>query len=314
MYREFHGRSGSTASQCVVHHGVDVFPKVVRIDGWEPMPADEQCGRGQTRASDGTEFGDRPASAGDDHGLPPCGTIYNLTTVITEVSDGYHGHNNSVSPVIRGQPLAQRLFDNGWTRRRARRLLGHPCPASGRAHREGPSHGDDVHAEEVAAFTSSGGDTGIRRGYKTAATSVFHRVSSASRRLLGPSRFTEPSRSEKKNCRVQRALARKVSRSTTTRDTFPAATNPDPSETDTVKVSRRPWTRSSEASARTSPPTPTGTRWSNCTRFPTLVLPSGRCPSKARHEASSHSANSRGVASTGTSPAWNASAVSSSVT
>jgi hypothetical protein len=33
--------------------------------------------------------------------------------------------------------------------------------------REGPSHGDDAHADEVATTAFSGGDTGIRRGYET---------------------------------------------------------------------------------------------------------------------------------------------------
>src|SRR5664280_3306727 len=95
---------------------------------------------------------------------------------------------------------------------------------------------------------------------------------------------------------------------------LPAATRPALSETDRVKTSRRPSMRSSVASAQTTPPTPTGTRWSNCIRLPTDVHDSGRCPSIALQLASSHRAISRGVASTGTVPERSAWAVSASVT
>ena len=100
--------------------------------------------------------------------------------------------------------------------------------------------------------------------------------------------------------------------------TRPAPTSPPPSPSsraaDTVKVRRRPSTLTRVASARTTEPTPTGARWSNCTRVATLDWAPLRCPSVARQVASSHSAMSRGVPSTGTSPERKCSAVSSSPT
>src|SRR6185369_7240804 len=57
-----------------------------------------------------------------------------------------------------------------------------------------------------------------------------------------------------------------------------------------------------------------GARWSSCTRMPTDVSPARRCPTSAAHAASSHSATTRGVASTGTSPDAIAHAVSASPT
>ena len=103
-----------------------------------------------------------------------------------------------------------------------------------------------------------------------------------------------------------------------TRVTRPAPTRPPPSSSrraaDTVKVSRRPSTLTSVASASTTEPTATGARWSNCTRVATLDCASLRCPSVARHVASSHRAMRRGVASTGTSPERKCSAVSSAAT
>ena len=81
-----------------------------------------------------------------------------------------------------------------------------------------------------------------------------------------------------------------------------------------MKISRRPSTLTSVASASTTEPTATGARWSNCTRVATLDCAPFRCPSVARQVASSHRAIRRGVASTGTSPDRKCSAVSSSAT
>ena len=86
------------------------------------------------------------------------------------------------------------------------------------------------------------------------------------------------------------------------------------SATERVKTSRLPSTFSSVASARTVDPTGTGMRWSNCTREATLVVPGSKRPSSARQLASSQSATSRGVPSTGTSPEWRLIAVSASLT
>ena len=58
-----------------------------------------------------------------------------------------------------------------------------------------------------------------------------------------------------------------------TRVTLPAATRPRPSDTETVKMRRRPSTFSSVASAFTLPPMPVGARWSSWTRMPTDVSP-----------------------------------------
>ena len=110
------------------------------------------------------------------------------------------------------------------------------------------------------------------------------------------------------------AFSRKRARSTMTRVMRPAATSPWPSLTDTRNVSLRPSIISRVASARTLPPTAVGARWSSCTRYPTLVVPSASVPSIARIDASSASRTTRGVASTGTSPVDSASAVSSSPT
>ena len=76
---------------------------------------------------------------------------------------------------------------------------------------------------------------------------------------------------------VQRTLARNDSRSTITRISLPAATSPALSDTDRVKTRRRPSMRSRVASAHTVPPTPTGTRWSNCRRLATEVQLPGSC-------------------------------------
>ena len=112
----------------------------------------------------------------------------------------------------------------------------------------------------------------------------------------------------------QRTLERKVSRSTITRTSLPAATRPALSETERVNTRRRPSIRSRVASAHTIP--------SDAHRHQVVELDplghrragSGRWPSMARQLASSHRATSRGVASTGTVPERKASAVSASVT
>ena len=118
------------------------------------------------------------------------------------------------------------------------------------------------------------------------------------RRLVGRAvRVPRPGRAGS-----QRALSRKRSVSTTTRVTLPAATRPHASFTVTVKVRRRPSTRSSVASAATDEPTEVGARWSTCTRMPTVVWPGGTSSATAAMAASSHRAMTRGVARTGTSP------------
>ena len=127
-----------------------------------------------------------------------------------------------------------------------------------------------------------------------------------------------PRRRGRQDWPVAPALARNVARSSTTRVTRPAPTSPPPSPSrraaDTVKIKRRPSTFTNVASASTTDPTATGARWSNWTRVATLACDSSRCPSVARHVASSHSASKRGVARTGTSPDRNDSAVSDSPT
>ncbi len=98
----------------------------------------------------------------------------------------------------------------------------------------------------------------------------------------------------------------------------PAATSAARSEatsaTEIVKTRRRPSTFSSVASARTVQPTGTGTRWSNWTREATLVVSGPNRASSARQLASSQSATSLGVPSTGMSPDRKLMAVSASVT
>ncbi len=106
----------------------------------------------------------------------------------------------------------------------------------------------------------------------------------------------------------------KASVSTTTRVMRPAPTSPAESVTDTVNTSRRPSTFSKMASAVTVEPTATGARWSTWTRTPTLVWPVCKAPLTARKPASSHSAMSRGVARTSTSPDPMALAVSAGPT
>ena len=102
--------------------------------------------------------------------------------------------------------------------------------------------------------------------------------------------------------------------STTTRVTRPTATRPRSSFTDTVKVTRRPSTFSTVASAVTVWPTAVGARWSSCTLHAHRRLAGPSSPSDCRTAASSQSAMTRGVASTGTSPDRRAMAVSASVT
>ena len=86
--------------------------------------------------------------------------------------------------------------------------------------------------------------------------------------------------------RLAPALARNVASSTSTRVTRPAPTSPPPSRSrraaETVKMRRRPSTLTRVASARTTLPTATGARWSNCTRVATLDCAAVRCPSVAR--------------------------------
>src|SRR5437870_5528683 len=106
----------------------------------------------------------------------------------------------------------------------------------------------------------------------------------------------------------------KRSRLTSTRVTLPAATSPRSLLTDTLKVRRRPSTRSSIASARTVTPTGAGMRWSSCTRMPTLVTWGSSRPAMAATLASSTRATTRGVPSMGTSPERNEAAVSLSPT
>jgi hypothetical protein len=71
----------------IVDHLVDVRSNIIRIDWREPMPADEEGGRCQSRTSEGTKLGNRLTSPGDDDGLSLRCTIDDLAPVVTKISD-----------------------------------------------------------------------------------------------------------------------------------------------------------------------------------------------------------------------------------